>query len=1407
MKKDVQLVLQKLNKNHRYKMIWYRVVSILACITVFITTYALILPAITMESASDEEIRELLYSNNKVLRCPLEVHQHTAECYDEDNNLICGCADYVVHKHDMNCYGADGELVCRLEQVEEHVHDLSCENEQHEITCEKNEITLHKHSSDCYDEEGKLICGMLEVTEHIHTIDCFKMPSVEFSEDYDGLSIRLNADEGVFPVVSAPLNLKVSEAPDKIKKALESRLNGTFVYKIVDLCVTAGENVVYPSEEISVSFNNIDTQIDMNSAIVCRVASEGEEKQLVLTQADENGVTVNTRFLGTFVVASPSYKSEIINEYFRSEDNTTSAESVKYYTDRSGDIGVLSEGYDDSTANLSINVNDYLKRNIGQYVSNSQERIGGTIYLTQSWKAFINEQDWDGNAPFRITGIGNTSGGNVIEAAVNDFRLENGSPDEEFVPPAPANPVKFDNLTYQSRLSSMNFWARGNKFVIGENIVTLPHGVIVVDTVYRIFGGAEHQTVFTREPKTTYPTNIVIESAHWDEVFGGGMANTAYGTNVTVRGTADITYLAGGGDDECQVAVYDQDDTKGDASLKGVGVNVYLENGNVETLYGGSRVTPAETLAFFDQKALNIYTPVTINIGSERVGDTQHADYVYGMNDFTAFGVSADNISNYIRNSFIYADSTINLFSENCADYVVGDLYRNSPVSSTNQRHVLGTTRVNITASNSFERLNYFDVINITGQDVVVSSNESIGGSMTDSNYHVFGPNFDGYVGQIAVTNGAKLVLDHPAIINNYYNNPNKGNIRYKETDRAIKANSYDDPYYLSHSWVGEYSEDRRNLSIISINGQNTGISKASGTTFNESTDTCGLLIHGTVRGNLGDSNIQEGYSILEADGTPIYSNDKDYYYYIVADSSLNGGKAFREPEGEPYIVCYRYLDNGKIGWYLRERPQITMSNKLVRAGDTDNGKMSVHVVMNGLAYEWSNASSSNTVDLQWTKTIGTDGSDLTTVTESLSLSDLSNIENDTTGRFSNVVIDTVNGVKYLRSFDYVIDESTPTEPTYYEAEVDYHVVRNDGDTTYEDIHKADGANGARCIYDFAGNDTCHANEGYTNSVMDTFPYTTPPEGQDTALLRVYLPNCVTGKFAIAEDDNHFLFTDDTSINAQLVQSSVISANYGSANSSVANSQFAVTIGGSELSQGISNKTLSDEITRYVCKVYSYKDITVEDISQNTASGLKLNLQVSDLTKDGSAVGDNAPTAVNNGELQIQTLPSTVSLIITKQVLNSPTSGAFPFSVRIKDSSNDPIILDRAAIIENAGINNNVAIGQDGEISFTLENNQSIRLTGIPIGSVFTLSETQHTDYTVVITENDTPILQGDTLTGSRLDRTRRIVVCNYGEYNLPGTGKGGIYNYIVFGIALMTIPIIIGFVLRHSIKRRVVKE
>ena len=214
-------------KSRKYRKWYYTVFISLAAVVIFCTVYALILPAITLEK------------NQAVLDCPLSVHQHTAECRDENGTLICGQADFVIHTHNESCYNAENELVCKLPEItahehtddcyqaEEtlickgteapHTHSESCYNAENELVCELPEIAEHEHNDDCYqtektlicketavlhthdetcrDENGKLICGMLQVTEHVHDDACFQPAEQEASGFQSDVMLTADTNE------------------------------------------------------------------------------------------------------------------------------------------------------------------------------------------------------------------------------------------------------------------------------------------------------------------------------------------------------------------------------------------------------------------------------------------------------------------------------------------------------------------------------------------------------------------------------------------------------------------------------------------------------------------------------------------------------------------------------------------------------------------------------------------------------------------------------------------------------------------------------------------------------------------------------------------------------------------------------------------------------------------------------------------------------------------------------------------------------------------------------------------------------------------------------------------------------------------------------------------------------------
>ncbi len=147
-----------------------QVITALMAVVVFTTTYALILPAITLSKDKQQ------------LDCHYVVHQHTDDCYVEEpvynadgkqtgtrKVLVCGRADYVAHQHDESCY-QDGKLVCQLPEIKAHVHTKDCYKTEKTLTCGLEETKGHKHTDSCYTETKTLVCTQ---PEHTHTDACY----------------------------------------------------------------------------------------------------------------------------------------------------------------------------------------------------------------------------------------------------------------------------------------------------------------------------------------------------------------------------------------------------------------------------------------------------------------------------------------------------------------------------------------------------------------------------------------------------------------------------------------------------------------------------------------------------------------------------------------------------------------------------------------------------------------------------------------------------------------------------------------------------------------------------------------------------------------------------------------------------------------------------------------------------------------------------------------------------------------------------------------------------------------------------------------------------------------------------------------------------------------------------------
>ena len=202
MMKDVLLRnAEKYTLAHKRKRRWQRVVTALSGVVVFCTTYALILPAITMEKKCEipeHTHTEACYTQvtsreKRVLACKVEadvvVHQHDSACWDENGSLVCTLPEIELHRHTDSCYtipevhthseacytSERGELICTQSTEPQHTHSEDCYQETRDLVCGMSESTGHTHGAECYDQEGNLICGQEESQGHVHGEGCYEV--------------------------------------------------------------------------------------------------------------------------------------------------------------------------------------------------------------------------------------------------------------------------------------------------------------------------------------------------------------------------------------------------------------------------------------------------------------------------------------------------------------------------------------------------------------------------------------------------------------------------------------------------------------------------------------------------------------------------------------------------------------------------------------------------------------------------------------------------------------------------------------------------------------------------------------------------------------------------------------------------------------------------------------------------------------------------------------------------------------------------------------------------------------------------------------------------------------------------------------------------------------------------------
>ncbi len=147
-----------LGKRRRVRR-WVPVVACLALVVMVGTFYFMI------------QEGQAMARKDMALDCALPVHEHSSACFDEEENLACGLANYVVHEHNDDCYDKEGTLVCALPEIREHHHVEACYEKREVLVCGQEQTVGHVHSNDCYEET--LICPLEEAPAHAHGTSCY----------------------------------------------------------------------------------------------------------------------------------------------------------------------------------------------------------------------------------------------------------------------------------------------------------------------------------------------------------------------------------------------------------------------------------------------------------------------------------------------------------------------------------------------------------------------------------------------------------------------------------------------------------------------------------------------------------------------------------------------------------------------------------------------------------------------------------------------------------------------------------------------------------------------------------------------------------------------------------------------------------------------------------------------------------------------------------------------------------------------------------------------------------------------------------------------------------------------------------------------------------------------------------
>lgn len=377
---------------------WRKVLLCLSCVVVFWTVYALILPAITLESK----------------KCNIEEHTHSAECYSESQELICGKEEHVhtaectsISNNDSSNSGEDAGTVPDTSGNDANGNEEGKNTPEESVIPEESIVPAEPEtSSGTGTTETPGETGEYVLNDHTDQIT-----SVTFTYKKDGKEVEVDKGQTIDTPDDLSMNIKV--VFKSIPVATLREHNGKFVYNLpkeFQIKETTTKNMTEDSKVIGtitvdtngkvvVAYNdeylnglNANSTIGGNffaaAELKLNSVTEGNGKTTVTTP---NGViTINlgtdyNEHYGTVTVTKQCSKEDKSGDYIKYTITVTAGEDgiknlyvVDQFTENKNLVNYV--GIEKTKKNLDSTAN---QQNPYETITSSESSPApGTIYLT-----------------------------------------------------------------------------------------------------------------------------------------------------------------------------------------------------------------------------------------------------------------------------------------------------------------------------------------------------------------------------------------------------------------------------------------------------------------------------------------------------------------------------------------------------------------------------------------------------------------------------------------------------------------------------------------------------------------------------------------------------------------------------------------------------------------------------------------------------------------------------------------------------------------------------------------------------------------------------------------------------------------------------------------------------------------